>query len=222
MLAKDRESSPNSPALTRFVGLNFGGSNNLEGDVAGYVVARDKSDDEGPSALEIPEGKLIADVLEEYLSPGSPGSEWKSRCTVFLKMLGGEFKGATPGNRDELIEKLADQVADFGSIYLLNRLRQNNQLKASLLEASYLHLVGAAKEVAQVFVDALVYSHANQGVRLQARPPAPPVTPKAKQVTVGSSLLSSIKAKENLEKGAKEAEKVLQEAENWLKKNLGF
>jgi hypothetical protein len=222
MLAKDRVSSPNSPALTRFVGLNFGGSNNLEGDVAGYVVARDKSDDEGPSALEIPEGKLIADVLEEYLSPGSPGSEWKSRCTVFLKMLGGEFKGAKLGNRDELIEKLAAQVADFGSIYLLNRLRQNNQLKASLLEASYLHLVGAAKEVAQVFVDALVYSHANQGVRLQARPPAPPVTPKAKQVTVGSSLLSSIKAKENLEKGAKETEKVLQEAENWLKKHLGF
>jgi hypothetical protein len=57
MLAKDRVSSPNRPALTRFVGLNFGGSNNLEGDVAGYVVARDKSDDEGPSARD-PRGEM--------------------------------------------------------------------------------------------------------------------------------------------------------------------
>jgi hypothetical protein len=137
-------------------------------------------------------------------------------------MLGGEFKGAKLGNRDALIAKLAAQVADFGSIYLLNRLRQNNQLKTSLLEASYLHLVGAAREVAQVFVDALIYSHEHQGVRLQARPPAPPVTPKAKQVTVGSSLLSSIRAKENLERGAKKVEKDLQEAESWLKKHLGF
>jgi len=223
MLAKDRVSSPNTPAPTRFVGLNFGGSNNLEGDVAGYVVARDKKDSEGSSALEIPEGKLIADVLEEYLSPGSPGSEWKNRCTVFLEMLGGDFKGSSKlKNRGALIEKLATQVAEFGGIYLLNRLRQNNQLKASLLEASYLHLVGAAKEVAQVFVDALIYSHEHQGVRLQARPPAPPVTPKAKQVTVGSALLSAFKAKENLEQESKEVEKSLHEAENWLKKHLGL
>ncbi|WP_233587552.1 hypothetical protein [Corallococcus sp. CA049B] len=222
MLARDRSTSPSSSVLKRFIGLDFGGSNNLEGDVAGYVVARDKSDDKGSSALDISKGKWVADALEEYMSPGRPGSEWKDRCTVFLKMMGGEFKGYKLGNRDALIARLAVQIAEFGSVYLLNRLRQKNQLTASLLEASYLHLVGAAMEVAQVFVSALVYSHEHQGGRLQARPPAPPVTPKAQQVTVGSTLLSTIKSKENVEKGAKKIEKDLQEVEHWLKKHLGF
>jgi hypothetical protein len=173
--------------------------------------------------LEIPEGKWIADVLEEYLSPGNPGSEWKNRCTVFLKMLGGEFKGSSKlNNRAAVIDKLAEQVAEFGSIYLLNRLLQNNQLNARVIEDSYLHLVGAAREVAQVFVDALIYSHEHQGVRLQARPPAPPVTPKANRVTVGSSALSAIKAKEDLEKGVKGIQKDLQEAEKRLRKYLDW
>ncbi|WP_249351288.1 hypothetical protein [Corallococcus exiguus] len=222
MLAKDRTTSPNAPVLKRFTGLSFGDSNNLEGDVAGYLVARDKSVDKGPSALEIPEGKWIADVLEEYLSPGSPGTEWTDRCTIFLKMMGGEFKGYKLSNRDALIDRLARPVAEFGSLYLLNRLRQTNRLTASLLETSYLHLVGTAREVAQVFVSALVYSHEHQGVRLQARAPAPPVTPKAQQVTTGSSLLNAIKSKERVEKGAKKLEEDAQEVEQWLKKHLGF
>ena len=48
------------------------------------------------------------------------------------------------------------------------------------------------------------------------------MTPKAQQVTVGSTLLSTIKSKENVEKGAKKIEKDLQEVEHWLKKHLGF
>lgn len=224
MLAKDRISSPNSPATTRFVGLNFGGSNNLEGDVAGYIVARDKSGDgNSPSALNIPKGKWIADVLEEYLSPGTPSDEWKNRCTLFLKMLGGEFKGSTKlSNRKELIERLATQVAEFGSVYLLNRLRQNNQLTVRLFENASLHLVGTAKEVSQVFVDALVYSHEHQGARLMAHPPAPPVTPKANVVTVGETALSALKAKEKLEKGAKEIQQEAHELEKKLKKYLNW
>jgi hypothetical protein len=226
MLAKDRTTSPSSPVLNRFTGLDFGGSNNLEGNIAGYVIARDKSSDKGPSELVIPKPKWIADILEDYLSPGSPSTEWTDRCTVFLKMMGGEFTGHKLSNHDALTERLAAQIAQFGSVYLWNRLRQKNQLTASLLEASYLHIVGVAKEVAQVFVSALVYSHEHQGIRLKARNPAPPVTTKAQQVTVGSSILSAVKAEERAEKWvARETKKLegsVEEVERWLKKRLGL
>jgi hypothetical protein len=219
MLAKDRVSAPNSPALTRFRGLNFGGSNNLEGDIAGYVIARDKNRSDSPGELDIPEDKLIADVLEEYLSPGSPRDEWRNRCTLFLRMIGGRLNGAAKlENRKGLIDKVAVQVAEFGCVYLFNRLRQNNKLGARLFEDSLLHLVGAANEVAQVFVDALIYSHEHQGARLEAHPPAPPVTPKANSVIVGKSVLDVLKSKEGLEKGALDLQKKFErEARDWEK-----
>jgi len=217
MLARDRVTSPQTLAINRFKGLDFGGSNNLEGDVAGYLVGRDQHDDDS-LRLDLANGKMIADALDEYLSPAAIVNAWNSRSTVFLKALGGKFKGALLANRKELINRLTQQIAEFGSMYLLNRLRQKNQLTANLFGEACLHLVGASQEVAQIFVDALVHSHKNQGAKIEAHLPGPVPTPKASEITVGRSAWQALRSVKELKNIGQSADKFLRDAQKHAKR----
>ena len=88
-LASKRVAVPATSASTVFTSSDYGGSINLEGDVAGSVVATG-----GPSAVtqpNIPAGKRLSDVLQDYLSPAAPSVGWKDRSTTFLTMNGGTF-----------------------------------------------------------------------------------------------------------------------------------
>src|SRR5205814_2330484 len=87
MLAVNRVTAPSTRAVTKFRGLDFGGSPNLEGDIAGYMA----SSTTGSLELAIPPGGMIADALQTYLSPVAAGTAWNSRCTNFIQAMGGSF-----------------------------------------------------------------------------------------------------------------------------------
>ena len=198
MLAHRRVTAPKTPAVNVFSGTDFGGSINLEGDIAGYVVARDKTVTDKPSAPNVPSGKMIADVLEDYLSPAGAGAEWNSRCVSFLQIVGGtlDTSGALT-NRTALIDDLAHQIEQFACWYLVNRLRQTGKLNVTTLRTASTHIVGASKEVSEVFVDALEYCQKHPGDKLSAHGSSP--TPSAPG-SISSVCQSAISAIETAEK----------------------
>lgn len=88
MLAFRRVIAPATSAMTVFRGTDFGGPINLEGDVAGFVAARDTTaTPTGPVGLTFTGTATIADALAAYLLPTSTGStstEWNNRCRTFM------------------------------------------------------------------------------------------------------------------------------------------
>src|SRR5262249_10481010 len=81
-LARARVKAPGTSASISFTGSDYGGSINLEGDIAGYVVASGGAT--ALSAPSIPAGKRLSDALQDYLSPATPSSAWKDRAKTFL------------------------------------------------------------------------------------------------------------------------------------------
>ncbi|QQR42870.1 hypothetical protein JKA73_27985 [Myxococcus xanthus] len=217
MLAKKRVSAKETSALTSFTGFDFGGSPNLEGDIAGYVTACDPKLGSDALGLFIPEDKTLANMVEAYLSPGAPGALWKERCTRFLFMLGGELEKGKFTNRDELIRDVSKQIASFGCWYLTNRLRQTESLTSKLLIDASKHMRGASAEVAQLFIDALIYGHEHPMEKLQARGPAPKPTPAGEAFGVCNAFIKLVEGMEDAGKKGGELQKKLES----LQKDLG-
>jgi len=165
-----RKASPPSVS-TKFHGTDYGASSNLEGDVAGFVVARGTATSPVPPV--IPKGKGIADTLQDYLTPGKPGAEWKGRATTFLMMNGAFFNlTGSLANRTVLIAGFASQIETFACQYLASRAADGKIAPADLTTATD-HVKPAAQEVAETFVDALDDSH-KTGAKIEAkRFPAP-------------------------------------------------
>lgn len=187
MLANSRVAAPSTRAQTRFRGTNFGGSINLEGDVASYVVAKSAVTN-APSAPTFPAGTSpIADALETYLSPGTTGGpEWLGRSRAFLGMLGGTLTGNTLTNRIAVVATVQVKIEEFASYYLVNRLRQTGTLTSANLRNAAIFLNGASQEVAEIFIDALVDNVANPNQRIRAvTDPAPrgtgPIPPQCQR-----------------------------------------
>ena len=85
-LAIKRVGAPATSASTVFAGSDYGGSINLEGDVAAFVVAG------GGAALVAPTfapGTRLSDALTAYLSPSAPSAAWNTRVSSFLTMYNG-------------------------------------------------------------------------------------------------------------------------------------
>jgi hypothetical protein len=170
-LASKRVAVPATSASTVFTGSDYGGSINLEGDVAGSVVATG-----GTSAVtqpNIPAGKRLSDVLQDYLSPAAPSAGWKDRATSFLTMNGGTFdaSGALT-NRAALIAKFAPKIQDFACNYLASRVKDKH-ITLAVAKAAADHVIPASQEVAAAFVDALDDSHKSGGKIEAKRFPSP-------------------------------------------------
>jgi peptidoglycan hydrolase-like protein with peptidoglycan-binding domain len=209
MIARDRASRPSTRARTRFAGKNFGGSINLEGDIAAYVVAQDAALPNRPAAPDF-RGGTLATALEAYLEPNgpSPGGPWLTRATRFLVMHGGVLSGNKLTNRSALVASFAAKIGEFACEYLVNRLRQQGKLNSALLERSMAHIPGAAVEVASIFVDALIACHAAPHKRLAAvtdPAPNPAGTAPLKCRTALRGLKALESASSLLPKGALEA-----------------
>ena len=203
MLALRRAGAPTASALTVFSGTDFGGSINLEGDVAGYLVARDRSVTDRPSAPQFPPGGTIADALEAYLGSSGPTTDWNNRAGTFLSILGAVFDAAgNLANRAALIQKLADQIEAFACWYLINRLRQTGRLTLTTLTAASNHLSGAAREVAQVIVDALEFARTHPGSAIAARPPGPPPSPPRSPSGLCRAAIATVTAGQQVIEGA--------------------
>jgi len=217
MLAVNRVTAPSTRAVTKFRGSDFGGSSNLEGDIAGYLTARDPSS----LGLMIPAGGTIADALQDYLSPATPGTAWNSRCTTFLQAMGGTFDSSNNlSNRATIISSFAQKIEDFACWYLVNRLRQSHRLTLPTLQAASNHVVGASQEMATVFVDALDYCHHHPGSRLEARGAGPSPTSVGSTMPTACSL--AINAMQVQQQAAREAERLYQQGRELIREYWPF
>jgi Domain of unknown function (DUF4157)/A nuclease of the HNH/ENDO VII superfamily with conserved WHH len=165
-LARARVKVPGTSASISFTGSDYGGSINLEGDIAGYVVASGGSPT--LSAPNIPAGKRLSDALQDYLSPGTVGSAWKDRAKTFLAMNGGVFdaSGALT-NRTTLIAAFSAKFQVFACNYLASRVNDNH-LTSATAKAAASHVIPASEEIAETFINALEDS-LKTGSKIEAR-----------------------------------------------------
>ncbi len=211
-LAVDRVSTASKRAMTKFTGSDYGGSINLEGDVAGFVVARDTSAS-GISPVLFNPGDTIATALSNYLSSTASGSEWNRRCTTFLEMNGATFDSSSNlTNRSSLITMFAGKIEAFACWYMVNRLRQTGRLSLSRLRSASLHISGASQEIAEIFVDTLDNCHHSPGRRLEARGTGPAPTPAGSSAPFAcSAAIRALELAEEADRLRREAEELVEE-----------
>jgi hypothetical protein len=166
MLAFTRGSAPSTPAITRFRGTDFGGSINLEGDVAGFVVGHTGGG--SPSAAALGSGGL-ADAIAAYVADPI----WPSRAERFENM----YEPAGPGRVAALTDTFAAQIEAFAVWYLLQRLASKGAFSPAKIRLAATHVTGAARECATLFVEALERSRSTGGGKIEAAGPGPKPTP---------------------------------------------
>jgi len=189
-LAIKRVGSPKESVSSVFTGSNYGGSVNLEGDVAGFVVAGG-----GASAVSTPTfapGARLSDALTGYLSPSGPGPEWNNRVAAFLAMYGGTLdpSGALT-NGSTLVSTFQPKIEKFACNYLASRVKDKHVAFGTAKTAGT-HITGTSHEVATAFVDALADSSKAGGAKLEAKRFPAPTAPGAQacplQVAAGGIL----------------------------------
>jgi hypothetical protein len=177
MISLARVTNPSTRARTRFAGTNFGGSINLEGDIAAYVTAMNTSITNRPASPVFPFASVtpVGDVVNDYLTPGTPsgGGLWQSRARNFLMMMCGRFTGNTLDNRSTIVDLIKVKIEEFGCYYLVNRLRQQGRLTSATMQAASEYMSGASQETAEIFVDALQHNvnHPDEKIRAVTDPP---------------------------------------------------
>jgi hypothetical protein len=146
---------------------DYGASINLEGDVAGFVVATGSTT--AVTAPALPTGKPLSDALQDYLTPGAAASSaWKDRATTFLSMYGATFDAAGAlTNRAVLVSAFAAKTQAFACNYLSSRVKDGHT-PLGTAKAAAVHITPAAQEVAETFVDALDDSR-KTGARIEAK-----------------------------------------------------
>lgn len=182
---RTRDASRRAISVFGVSGSSFGAPINLEGNVGAYLIGReidDPDEPDGPTDVSFPDGNEvnpIATIVGNYLGTTAPSADWNNRGKIFLQMLGGEFTGTTLTNRTDLIDDLTDKIETFGSRYVVLRVKDGvppAQIPATFVAISR-HIRGASREVASVFVDALVYAvaHPAELIRYRTNPdPTPP------------------------------------------------
>jgi hypothetical protein len=176
-LAIKRVGAPGTSASTVFTSSDYGGSINLEGDVAASVLAT-----AGRSVLTMPNlkpGQRLSDALADYLLPSAAGTNWKDRSAIFLSMNGGVFDASgVLTNRATLIAAFAAKIRTFACNYLASRVKDKH-ITVGTAKGAGNHVTGAAQEVATAFIDALEDSR-KSGSQIEAKHfPAP--TPAGSQ-----------------------------------------
>jgi len=223
-LAMARRTRGGAVATEFFRGSDYGGSINLEGDVAAYAAGTSSVTTGNAPSLTIPAGSGVADTLELYLigAPAAQGTPaiirgWDSRCTTFMTSVGGTFddSGALT-NRAEVIAYLAEQIHDFACWYMVT-FQSRNPLSAQQMREASRHMEGAANEVAEVFLSALEHCQTTPGSSLAAHGAAPSPTPIGSP-SCGLALVR-IRSQEALEGARQEGGRLLDDAEDWVERH---
>jgi hypothetical protein len=208
MLAVARASAPATNVLTRFTGTDFGGSINLEGDVAGFVIGRGTATTPVPPVVA--PGKGLSDLFKDYLSPGKPGSEWQQRATTFLQMHGGSFSAGKLTNAGKLKSDFADQIETFACQYLLRRAGDGKIGKSSAVAAG-VHVKPCSEEVGETFDNALEEC-SRTGARLEAKAAHAPSPKPAASGSCSTKLSRWSKAGAALDTAKKKAGELVDKA----------
>ena len=217
-LAMRRLSNSATRAGRYFRGSDYGGSINLEGDIAGYAVAHGGFSSGSAPTLEISGNATIATALEDYFFGDENNTAgWNSRCLVFITAMGGEFDSNNRlTNRSDVLDYLSEQIHDFGCWYMVNFQRQHHGMDAAVLERASRHMVGASAEIAEMFLTALENCVANPSHKLESRGVGPtPTAPGdtscliARAVPEGGELLEE--GRQALEEGMEVVEEEVEE-----------
>ncbi|MBP1771601.1 MAG: hypothetical protein H6P99_764 [Holophagaceae bacterium] len=150
---------------------------NLEGDVAGYLVARNPIVTGRVSMVRAERFVSVAQSLEDYTK--EPESDWADRWEIFTRLLGGELGPAGRLlRRQELLAWVRRKTRRFMIWYLLYRLRDAGRLsQAALIEASR-HVEGAAVELAELFLTVIEQGlNPGSSQALPDLPASPPGSP---------------------------------------------
>jgi hypothetical protein len=215
-LALARLTRPTVVATEFFRGTDYGGSINLEGDVAGYAVASGGGTAGAPAPLTIPAGSGVANALASYLlGGGTTARGWDSRCEAFLSAVGGRLDAAKKlTNRPEVLDYLTEQIHDFGCWYLVNWVRQNEGGNTSRMEQASRHVAGASGETATLFLGALERCAVDPKLPLQVTGPAPSVTPiGSTSCYIARTAPEAGEAGERVRRGVGKA---VEDAERWV------
>ena len=150
---------------------DYGVTDNLEGDAAGYLVAS------GGAPLNAPSlPTTVADAVKAYLIPAT-SPQWKTRAAVFATALGATISGARITNEAALIGTLSAKLSTFAIWYAATRWVPTRQLVGSAASEACKHMDGAAREVATVFVKTLGRAIASAPSAITAVGPYPAPTP---------------------------------------------
>ncbi len=163
MLAYKRISNPKMRAKTLFTNEHdYGASVNLEGDVAGYLIASETPPFTGPCDLAFKNKPSLADALTAYLDAGS--DLWKNRAGYFLSMNSATFdaSGAIT-NKDAVMKSIAGKIEIFAVPYITVRLKDNHALTSNIIFSILRHVPGIATEISKIFVEALLDNHKHKG-----------------------------------------------------------
>src|SRR6266699_56733 len=173
-LARRRVTNPNTSVQIIFDNKtsDYGVMDNLEGDVGGYLVACGSNPGGEPIYIS---GKGVADALADYL-PLASNAQWTTRVPRFATGLGASVSSTGITNPAVMINQLADKLYDFAVWYAATRWIPSGELLGKAAVAACIHMRGAAREVATVFVTTLSRAIARQRSVIQASGPYPAPT----------------------------------------------
>jgi len=151
---------------------DYGVADNLEGDVAAYVVGSAGGPAGGVPAFG---SGGVADAIRAYLLPAT-STAWRDRAASFAKAVGGAVtpKGIT--NKADLVKALTAKLTAFGYWYAATRWVPTGELVGAEAQRTCEHLEGAAKEIATVFVDTLSKAIVAAPAKIDATAPYPPAS----------------------------------------------
>lgn len=147
---------------------DYGVTDNLEGDVAAYLVAAGGN----PGGVPAYGRGTVADALTAYLGSSSSPA-WKNRAADFAKSIGATMSGSSISNESAFIGSLSAKLAAFGYWYAATRWVPTGELVGADALKTCQHMEGAAREVATVFVKTLSQAIARGAAPINATPPYP-------------------------------------------------
>lgn len=173
-LARRRASVPTTSVAYVFHNeqSDYGAVENLEGDIAAYLVASAGKPGEAPTFTG-----SVADAIKAYLIPAT-GAMWANRARSFTTAIGGvvDAKGVIT-NKDQLIAALTEKFNDFGIWYAATRWVPSGELSGAAATNTCTHMLGAAREVATVTVTTLAAAVVKSPAAVAAAMPYPPLSP---------------------------------------------
>jgi hypothetical protein len=170
-LARRRAKTPSLPVAYVFhnSSSDYGVTDNLEGDVAAYVVAA------GSTAGGVPVfGRgSVGDAIRSYLLPAG-SSAWKGRAAAFAQAIGGTVSPKGITNKPTVVDALTKKLTQFGYWYATTRWVTTGELLGADATRTCEHMEGAAREIAAVFVDTLSKAISGAPAKIDATGPYPP------------------------------------------------
>lgn len=182
-LARRRASLPSQSVEYVFhnSSSDYGVTDNLEGDVAAYLVAAGAT----PGGVPAWGKGGVADAVKAYLMPAASAG-WKSRAAGFATAIGATVGPAGITNAPALTASLARKFTDFGYWYAATRWVPTGELGGKTAQKTCEHMEGAAQEIATVFVSTLSRAITTSPRAIDAIGPYPKPSPPG---SCGSTLL---------------------------------